>query len=327
MASSYYAILGVTPESDPEVIDAAYRALMKKYHPDVRGRPNDRRSQEINEAYAVLKDEAKRRAYDEELKSNRNSPVVPGHFPAASNARSDERTGSTTKACPDCAETVQAGARICRYCGHEFDGTDESSEPADGESPKPIRWKLLAAVGSILSLLWLLGLCSYEPATSDQGDAVGSSDHVETARQSSEGQAETSSPARPVPARARDWDVYEDNLTFGGRVLWNEREGIDKIVFYQGSQAKLLEGCAAPRTNIVQVLSVDEEQQTFRGRAAGQVSTYHVPYDQVPEVVGSWVGQMTQEGTTLKVGSSSCGASGAAVYVTALERPAVKSNS
>ena len=30
----YYAILGVMPEAEPEIIRAVYLALAKKYHPD-----------------------------------------------------------------------------------------------------------------------------------------------------------------------------------------------------------------------------------------------------------------------------------------------------
>ena len=33
-----YAILSVTPDADPDVVRAAYRALAKKYHPDVAGK-------------------------------------------------------------------------------------------------------------------------------------------------------------------------------------------------------------------------------------------------------------------------------------------------
>ena len=62
---NYYKILGVTQDSTQEEIKKAYRRLAKKYHPD---RNNDDSAAEIfkdiNEAYEVLGDEAKRRQYD-----------------------------------------------------------------------------------------------------------------------------------------------------------------------------------------------------------------------------------------------------------------------
>lgn len=66
----YYAILQVHVGADPEVIDAAYRQLMKKYHPDMAGGDPKasailhERAKVINEAYSVLGDPARRRAYD-----------------------------------------------------------------------------------------------------------------------------------------------------------------------------------------------------------------------------------------------------------------------
>lgn len=63
----YYQILGVTRDSEREVVDAAYRALIKKYHPGLwRGERAEAelRSRKINEAYKVLKDERRRRDYD-----------------------------------------------------------------------------------------------------------------------------------------------------------------------------------------------------------------------------------------------------------------------
>jgi curved DNA-binding protein CbpA len=64
----YYKILQVDSEAEPEVIAAAYRRLSLKYHPDTnRAVDATLRMQQINEAYDVLKDPARRARYDRDL--------------------------------------------------------------------------------------------------------------------------------------------------------------------------------------------------------------------------------------------------------------------
>lgn len=62
----YYKILGVDRNADEKALRAAYRRLARKYHPDVN--PGDKiaeeRFKEVNEAYEVLSDPAKRKMYD-----------------------------------------------------------------------------------------------------------------------------------------------------------------------------------------------------------------------------------------------------------------------
>jgi curved DNA-binding protein CbpA len=60
-----YKILQVDPEADPEVIQAAYRRLAQKFHPDrASGEEAARRMIAINAAWEVLGDPARRAAYD-----------------------------------------------------------------------------------------------------------------------------------------------------------------------------------------------------------------------------------------------------------------------
>jgi curved DNA-binding protein CbpA len=59
---SLYSILNVSSDAEPVVIEAAYRALMKKYHPDQGAqRPG---AAEINSAFATLRDPERRAEYD-----------------------------------------------------------------------------------------------------------------------------------------------------------------------------------------------------------------------------------------------------------------------
>ncbi|MFN2474865.1 MAG: DnaJ C-terminal domain-containing protein [Chthoniobacterales bacterium] len=65
----YYAALGVDQNATNIQIRDAYRLLAKRYHPD-RNRDSVEarvRTQQLNAAYEVLRDPARRRAYDQEL--------------------------------------------------------------------------------------------------------------------------------------------------------------------------------------------------------------------------------------------------------------------
>ncbi len=66
MAKDYYDILGVEKDASDDDLKKAYRRLARKYHPD-RSTEEDAEAKfkEMKEAYDVLKDPAKRNAYDQ----------------------------------------------------------------------------------------------------------------------------------------------------------------------------------------------------------------------------------------------------------------------
>ncbi len=76
---TYYEVLQVHPEANEEAIRAAYFRLAKLYHPDLRRedqRPEDtEKFIEINRAYTVLADPAKRQLYDLDLASRGQAPA------------------------------------------------------------------------------------------------------------------------------------------------------------------------------------------------------------------------------------------------------------
>ncbi len=78
----YYGILQVHPKAEKEVIDAAYRKLAAKYHPDVSQLSDaSERMKQINTAYEVLSDPVKRAAYDA-ARGVAPSPDTPPHAAA-----------------------------------------------------------------------------------------------------------------------------------------------------------------------------------------------------------------------------------------------------
>ena len=78
----YYAVLVISREAHAREIKRAYKKLVRKWHPDLH--PDDpagrMKMQEINEAYEVLGDPQKRRAYDRRIEEERISGVQASRF-------------------------------------------------------------------------------------------------------------------------------------------------------------------------------------------------------------------------------------------------------
>jgi len=117
----YYAILGVLPNAEDIVIRAAYKALAQRYHPDrCEGDEAEatRRMSEINEAYFILSDPKKRRAYDktregatqsgEEYFNDDEAEVPNGHDPL------DKDWSVAIKFCPDLPDIEARLGKIAR---------------------------------------------------------------------------------------------------------------------------------------------------------------------------------------------------------------------
>src|SRR5512146_2742760 len=76
-----YKVLQVDPEAEGEVIQAAYRRLARKYHPDLAAGPEAAgRMAAINAAGALLGTPAARAAYDRSLAGTSGAtPAAPPH--------------------------------------------------------------------------------------------------------------------------------------------------------------------------------------------------------------------------------------------------------
>lgn len=81
-SKDHYALLGVLPSIEQSALVAVYRALLKKYHPDVYSGPKsdaERITKELNEAFSVLGNAEKRNEYDIARKTRNTSSEDYGH--------------------------------------------------------------------------------------------------------------------------------------------------------------------------------------------------------------------------------------------------------
>lgn len=72
----YYVVLGIAEDADDETIRSAFRALARRYHPDVGDGSSPVLFQRAREAYETLGDPERRRRYDRQLRASRAQPPV-----------------------------------------------------------------------------------------------------------------------------------------------------------------------------------------------------------------------------------------------------------
>lgn len=109
-----YKILQVDPDADTEVIEAAYRRLARRYHPDLNHAAwAIERMKELNSAYETLRSPRRRALYDgERSKANgakRNTPVraAPKCYLHAGEVSIESCDGCGAGLCVTCATRFQ----------------------------------------------------------------------------------------------------------------------------------------------------------------------------------------------------------------------------
>lgn len=85
---SHYDTLGVRPDASPAEVRAAYLRLARELHPDTHlDRPEadrraaERRLQDVNRAWSVLRDDTRRRTYDRDRVAPPRTRPTPGPTP------------------------------------------------------------------------------------------------------------------------------------------------------------------------------------------------------------------------------------------------------
>jgi hypothetical protein len=149
----YYAVLGVDRKASPATIKAAYRALARRYHPDMNPGASapDRRFQEAAHAYAILGDPARRAAYD-------GGRVLAQRIPPSTSAPAPAGYWASERPHPywiaDRSWRPQLGP------GPDHRGRAVSTGPRTVAAPPPRAWLSLAVVALCIILALSFGtLC------------------------------------------------------------------------------------------------------------------------------------------------------------------------
>jgi len=110
--ADYYSELGIGRDADEKEVRSAFRRLARQHHPDLN--PGDEKAEErfkrVNEAYEVLSDDEKRRAYDKYGDNWRRAEEIESQYGAGTHR-------TTTSAGFGGFEDLLGGFRFGNYAG------------------------------------------------------------------------------------------------------------------------------------------------------------------------------------------------------------------
>lgn len=147
MIATLYDVLGVAPDAPPERIRAAYRAQARQHHPDrTTGRRDDAMA-DLNEAYRVLGDPARRLQYDRSIGRR-------GSSPHGSAADLSGRPVSDSDLADRITSTVAPPSRLM---------------PA---GPARLPWKMMVIVAAVGSVVVLVASLFTDPPSEEVPDGI-----------------------------------------------------------------------------------------------------------------------------------------------------------
>ncbi len=127
----HYRTLQVDPAADPEVIQAAFRRLAARYHPDAAhasgGAPDGARMAALNAAYAVLSDPVARARYDASF----GLPVRSAQLPAAGPLQPPAPQRQEIRTMPYSAEISRSNPTLFVFL---LDQSGSMSDPFGGQA-------------------------------------------------------------------------------------------------------------------------------------------------------------------------------------------------
>ena len=143
-----YELLQVSENADQEIIQAAWRRLVLRYHSDRSSEPNaTEMTQRLNDAYAILSDPARKAQYDREYRER--TSISSGGTGQTSSRSSQSRPNPAPPPPwtppPRRASTPPCGIHV------EFPRCKKSVIPTKGE---PFNWMKFLILGGLPWLIW-----------------------------------------------------------------------------------------------------------------------------------------------------------------------------